>query len=65
MVFRCRMELQRQRESRFFLEKERRMMELLADFDWNQVLRSALIGGVIGGFVGVFVYFFKKKDPKE
>jgi hypothetical protein len=40
-------------------------MELLADFDWDQVLRSALIGGVIGGFVGLLAYFFKKKDPKE
>lgn len=40
-------------------------MELLAEFDWNQVLTQGLIGGVIGGLVGLVAYFFRKPptDP--
>lgn len=33
---------------------------MFGDFDWNQVLMKALIGGVIGAVVGIVVYLGKK-----
>lgn len=33
---------------------------LFADFDWNRVLMSAVMGGIIGGVVGVAMWVAKK-----
>lgn len=38
---------------------------LFADFDWNQVLRSALIGAAIGGAVGLIAWIAKRNKPTD
>jgi len=37
---------------------------LFADFDWSQVLRSAVIGGIIGGVVGLVIWIVRRSTNK-
>jgi hypothetical protein len=38
---------------------------LVADFDWSQTLRAALIGGVIGGVVGPVMWIVRRNKPPD
>jgi hypothetical protein len=38
---------------------------LFGDFDWGQVGRSALIGGIIGGVVGLIAWIVRRNKPTD